>query len=150
MAARRRSVFKEVGLTAGGDELGDRLADRKGNELIEDTDAVNQESKSQVSGAFLPQSESASSTETRSMMYRFGTALLFIGALISLLQSVGIVGHDAAMPLQGVDGGTIPEAAKRDITLERRETSRTSWCFKWAQQCTWKLDISQINILTVK
>lgn len=150
--AQLQSAFQEVALSVAGDELaGDsprrerpqnvRFHGKDEVHVVEryDEDAgVIKELKSQDSGAGLPPSQPASTSRTRSIMYRFGAALLLLGASVSLLQSFGFVGHDAAIPIQGVSGGTIPQKArsKRDVGVERRDTSATNWCFKWAQQCS--------------
>ena len=83
----------------------------------------------------------ANSGASRAMLYRFGAGLLCLAAVVSLLQSAGFVRQDAALPLQGVSGGAIPQEAssrrRSNAELERR-ASATNWCFKWAQMCTYR------------
>lgn len=143
--ARRKSVSKEVELTGEGDEFEAVSTGRNRAQSLrfdgkdevyhferhEEDDTLNKESRSRSTGA------PADSNASRSMMYRIGAGLLFIGALISLLQSIGFISHDAAIPMQPVEGGAIPQEVrqKRDVAMERRDSSATDWCFKWAQMC---------------
>ena len=75
-----------------------------------------------------------------SIMYRFAAALLLLVAIVPFLQSRWLLGHNPAIPIQGVSGGVIPEEAKSriEIDLERRDDSPTNVCFRWAQQCSWQ------------
>ena len=71
-------------------------------------------------------------TKRYSSMFRYGAGLLLLAFIASVLQSVGIIRHDAAIPIQGVSGNTIPQEAKRNM-IAKRASSATDWCFKWAQ-----------------
>ena len=139
-------MFKEVGLTGAGDGFEAVPLEQKraqsvrfdGNDEVyqfephEEDKTSKKESRSRNIGA------PADSNASRSMMYRFGAGLLFIGALISLLQSIGFVSHDAAVPIQPVEGGTVPQEVRqrRSIEITRRASSATDWCFKWAHMCS--------------
>lgn len=144
--ARRKSVFKEVGLTVAGDGIGAVPPEQKRAQSVrfDGKDEVyhfeqHQEDKTSKKESKLRNTGApADSNASRSMMYRFGAGLLFIGALISLLQSIGFVGHDAAVPMQPVEGGTVPQEVRqrRSIEIARRASSATDWCFKWAHMCS--------------
>lgn len=72
---------------------------------------------------------------SHSIMYRFGAFLLLLAGVFPLLQNLGLLSH-GSVGIQGVKGGPIPEDARSRSTsnLERRQTSPTDVCFRWAQQ----------------
>lgn len=71
------------------------------------------------------------------MMYRVGVCLLLLAAALPLLPSMGMRGHNPAVPLQGVSGGPIPGRIPRKVFdgLDKRANTQTDVCFRWAQQC---------------
>ena len=162
LMAQRRSVSKkEVGTdTWSGEDLAEVSRRRAGPQRtrsreqsaaealksdtdveIDDKDKASDHNQSILRDLAPSTTPPANSGASRAMLSRFGAGLLCLAAVVSLLQSAGFVRQDAALPLQGVSGGAIPQEAslrrRSNGELERR-ASATNWCFKWAQMCTYR------------
>lgn len=158
-STRRKSIFQEVGLDESESILPPNTPKRPTNvrfrskddiyvfERYHDDDTVKsrKDKPSSRSGSIdiLPSglSQSPLPEGSRSTMYRSGAALLLLVAAIPLLQTSWVFGHPAAMPIQGVDGGVIPQDAwkRSEVDLERRDDSPIDACFRWAQQCKYSV-----------
>lgn len=153
---RRRSVFQETGLDGPEEEVvstppskerpqGVRFRSRDEVHLFERYQHVDVDTESHASARNKPDNElptplrsnneSPLPSAKSSIMYRLGTMMLLLAAIVPFLQSTGFFGHSASIPIQGVDGVAIPDGARREIDLSKRDNSPTDACFRWAQQC---------------
>lgn len=74
--------------------------------------------------------------QSYSMMYRFGALAFVLATVVPLLQGTPLF-KGGSLPIVGVNGGVIRRDTGPFIeeSLVRRDTSPTTWCFKWGQQC---------------
>ena len=151
--ARRKSAFQEVGLPGAGESgtlgtskrdrpQGVRFASKDDVRMferhdIDDLTSDDYDTTKPIGGRIMRRQPSYRAQATNPMIHRVGAALLVLVGLVPLLSSVGVFRRDVALPIQGVHGGPIPDGvrARREVNLEKRADSATSWCFKWAMQC---------------
>ena len=150
---RRESAFQEAGLLSPSQEASAPTSSRKErpqnvrfrskdeihmvnryeHKLEEDDFRQSRLHDGSPSTRYIDLSQSPLPDWGHSMMYRLGAALLVLVAMIPLLQSSAIFGHNSAMPIKGVSGSAIPANAR--LRSEKRANSPTDACFRWAQQC---------------
>lgn len=155
---RRKSAFQEIGLSSSENNLAPpapirsrpqsvrfrskdeiHVVDRFEDDMMRGED----EHKDSHPDARLPHalpprvSQSPIPDFTRSIMYRIGVCVLLIAAAIPLLPRSSIGGHASIIPIQGVQGGPVPNkpASRKVFDLEKRVDTDTYACFRWAQQC---------------
>lgn len=153
---RRKSVFQEVGLSTtehltppestrsrpqsvrfrSKDDI--RVVDRFEDDVIGAEEHGDHRSEPRVAHALPPRtSQSPIPDFTRSIMYRIGVCVLLIAAAVPLLPRSSIGGQASILPIQGVQGGPIPDGAGsgKVFDLGKRQETDTYACFRWAQQC---------------
>lgn len=72
--------------------------------------------------------------QASSMAYRLWAVALVLCATVPFLQNSSLLAKGS--PVQGVDGGVVPEHVRTTTELSKRQESTTDVCFRWAQQCT--------------